>query len=292
VNLIVRQRIENVKLLIYGWKNILEKISRLPDTDRLSVLAATILLAYALARFIHLPEVEWGIQLPGLYLSITITIQTIVALLVATLTATGMDWLVRDHPGLGKQVTVEHWLLPALTALVIELPLFQLPSSPIWWVSFAFGGGLLILVMVAEYIVVDPEDIRQPAAAAGLTVVSFALFLVLASALRFSGVRLFLVLPALTLACGLVSLRTLHLRLHGQWLYLQGVVAGFVVAQLAAALLYWPLSPVSYGLVLLGPAYSITTWLGNLAVGERAGRTWLEPLIIMALIWGVALWIR
>lgn len=270
----------------------MQKTGRFPDTGRLSVLAGTILLAYALARFIHLPEVEWGLQLPGFYLAVTITIQTIVALLVAILMAAGMDWLVRDHPVIGKQNTLEHWLLPALTALVIEIPLFQLPFSPLWWIGFALGGGLLILVIIAEYIVVDPDDIHQPVAAAGLIALSFALFLVLATTLRISGSRLFLVLPELTLAGGFVSLRTLHLRLHGRWLFWQAATTALIISQLAAALHYWPLSPVSYGMLLLGPAYSITTWFGNLASGDRSVRAILEPAIILGLIWGAALWIR
>jgi hypothetical protein len=95
------------------------KHRHLPDPERLSILAATILLAYALARFIDLPGREIAVQLPGIYLSIQINIKTIVALLVAGLTATGADWLLRDHPAIGKARSFEHWLLPALTAWVI-----------------------------------------------------------------------------------------------------------------------------------------------------------------------------
>ena len=138
------------------------KTRNLPDAERLSVLAATILLAYALARFVNLPGYELAIQLPGVYLSVEINVRTFVTLLVAGLTASGADWLLRDHPALGDRSTLEHWLLPALTAWVIGIPLFQTPPGPIWWAGFALGGGLLMLVLVAEYIAVDPEDIRQP----------------------------------------------------------------------------------------------------------------------------------
>jgi len=270
----------------------IDRHTHLPNLDRLSMLAATVLLTYTLGRFIHLPQRELAIQLPGFYLSIQVNAVTFVALLVAGLTATGASWLLRDHPALVNQTTFEHWLLPALTAWVIALPLFQLPLNPVWWIGFALGGILLILVLIAEYIVVDPDDVRHQPAAAGLTAVSFALYLVLAAALSFAGLRLFLLLPALMLASSLVSLRTLHLRLPGQWAYAQAGIIAVITGQMAAALHYWPLSPVSFGLALLGPAYALTNLMGNLAEGEPAQQAIVEPGVVLFLVWGAALWIH
>lgn len=256
------------------------------------MLAAAILLAYALSRFVQLPGWEAGFQLPGLYVSIPINVQTIVTLLVAGMTATGANWLLSDHPRLGQKNRVEHWLLPALTAWVIGLPLYQMPLGPPWWVGFALGAGLLMLVLVAEYIAVDPQDVRQPVAAAGLTAVSFALLMALAISLRFTGQRLSLILPALTLAVGLVSLRTLNLRLHGRWLFFQAAVVALVVGQMGAALYYWPLSPVSYGLILLGPAYSLTSLIAGLEEGEPLRQAIVEPAVVLGLLAAAALVLR
>ena len=268
------------------------KTRNLPDAERLSVLAATILLAYALARFVNLPGYELAIQLPGVYLSVEINVRTFVTLLVAGLTASGADWLLRDHPALGDRSTLEHWLLPALTAWVIGIPLFQTPPGPIWWAGFALGGGLLMLVLVAEYIAVDPEDIRQPPAAAGLIAVSFALYLALCFSLRFAGWRLFLIVPALTLTAFLVSLRALHLRLHGQWAFMEAAIIALIVGQFAVAFHYWPLSPVSFGMLLLGPAYGLTSLIAGLKEGETLRQAIVEPGIILVLVWGVAVWFR
>jgi hypothetical protein len=268
------------------------KPQNLPDADRLSVLAATVLLAYALARLVDIPSRLVSIQLPGLYLAFPINVRTFVSLLVAGLIATGADWLLHDHPALNKRRTIEHWLLPALTAWVIGLPLFQMPLGPLWWIGFALGAALLMLVMVAEYIAIDPDDIRQPAASAGLTAVSFALFLALTVSLRYAEVRLFQILPALILAGYLVSLRTLHLRLHGRWLFVSSGIVALLVGQLTAALHYWPLSPVSYGLALLGPAYGLTSLIGSMEEGAPPGQAVVEPLIVLAVVWGAALWIR
>jgi hypothetical protein len=153
------------------------KPAHLPNIDKLSSLIAMILLAYTLARFINIPIHKYSLQLPGLFVSFEINIRTIVVLLVAGLTATGADALLHQHPSIKGNSTLEHWLLPALTAWVIGFPLFQLPLGPQWWISFGLGGILLMLVLVAEYITVDPNDIRQPVATAGLSAVSFAIYL-------------------------------------------------------------------------------------------------------------------
>jgi len=263
---------------------------RLPNADRLSVVAATILLAYAIARLIQLPEIELATQLPGFYLAAKLNVQILTAFIVAGLTAAGADWLLRDHPALHHRHTVEHWLLPALTAWAIGLPLFQVPLSLTWWIGFALGGAMLILELLAEYIVVDAQDERRGLAAAGLTAVSFALYLILAASLHFGGQRLFLMLPTLAIASGLVSLRTLRLRQPGHWALLEAGLGAMTTAQVAAALHYWPIQSVAVGLGVLGPAYALTNLLGNLAEGDPLRQAIVEPVVVVILIWGAAFW--
>jgi hypothetical protein len=267
------------------------KTSHLPKTDQLSFLAATILLAYAVARFIAIPAREVAVQLPGIYLSVTVNVRTIVAFLVVGLTATGANMLFQAHPSYKRKNALEHWLLPALTAWVIGVPLYNLPLGLQWLASFAVGGALLMLVLVAEYITIDPDDTHYAVAAAGLTAVSFALYLLLAITLRSAGLRLFLILPALTLSAGLVSLRTLHLRLGGRWQFLPTLVLTLINAQLAAAMHYWPISPITYGLILLGPTYALTSLIGSLSEGQYLRRAILEPALVLVVVWGTALWI-
>lgn len=259
-----------------------------PDASRLSIVSATILLGYALARFANLPLQEFGVQLPGLYLSGAINSSTLVTLLVAGLTAAGESWLLSSHPALHHHLTFEHWLLPALTAWVIGVPLFQLPLGTIWGIGFILGGTILMLVLIAEYIVIDVTDARQPIASAGLIIVSFTIYLILAVSLRYAGLRLYVILPALTIAAFLVSLRTLHLRLHGQWLFVQAGLVALIIGQFAAAFHYWPLSPVAYGLALLGPAYSLTNLMAGLQEGKPLRQAVVEPAIVLAVLWGVA----
>ena len=264
----------------------------LPDLGRISILAATILLAYALVRIIKLPSIDIGSQLPGFYFAVQINVRTAVAVLVAGLTASGAAWLLHDHPELKNQSTLPHLLLPALTAWVIGLPLAQMPIDLLWWIAFGLGGGILMLVLVAEYIVVDPNDLLHAPATVVLTSISFALFLALVVTLRVAGVRLFLILPAVAIAMWLVSLRTLHLRLPERWCYLQAGIIALIIGQLAAALHYWPLPPVTYGLVLLGPAYALTSLIYSLMKNVPIRQAIYEPTGVLLILWGLAVWIR
>ena len=263
-----------------------------PDAGRISILSATILLAYVLARIINLPGLELASQLPGFYFQIDINIGTVVAVLVAWLTASGAVWLLHDHPALKDKNLVQHWLLPSLTALVIGLPLSQMPLNAAWWVALAIGGAILMIVLVAEYISVNPEDVFHAPATVVLTAISFALFLALVVTLRVASLRLYLLMPAVFFAIGLVSLRTLNLRLHGRWALYQSLVIALFITQLAAALHYLPLQPVIFGLILLGPAYALTSLIYNIMSGMRFSQAITEPILVLLIVWGFTLWIR
>lgn len=269
-----------------------EQTHYLPDPDRLSVLAATIMLAYSLTQFVNFPSQEVELALPWIVFSIQINIQSVVALLVAGLTAAGADWLFRDHPALRGRSALPYVLLPALTSLVIGSPLNQLSFSWAWWLGLLVGGSLLVLVLVGEYISMDTEGVRQPLAAAGLTALSFALFLIFATSLRSENLRLFILVPLISLGAGLVSIRVFHLRLHGEWLLYESIIISFLVGQLAAAFHYWPLTTLSFGLLLLGPTYALNSLLVGLIEGNSLRNTLLESVAALFVAIFAAWWAR
>jgi hypothetical protein len=264
----------------------------LPDPARASILTASILLAFALTRVISSPHYDLTIPLAGFYVTLSLNLHTLIVLLAAGMTATGMDWLLRTHPSLEKGETREHWLLPTLTALVIGVALYSLPPTAIWWLEFGLGAGLLLLVFYAEFVAVDPTDARYPFATAVLTVLAFVIFLILAVALKASNARLFLVAPALFLGGGLVALRTLHLRLNERWEGIWAFGIAMVTVQLGAALYYMPLTPVRFGLGLLGPIYALTALAVSLAEGRPLRQSIFEPALMLALLCGMMIWFR
>lgn len=270
----------------------MDERSYLPDSDRVGVLTATVLLAFALTHLIQAPEFNLEIQLPGFFLLIPLNLYTAMSVLTAGLTATGMDWLLHSHPSLNGRPTYQWWLLPTLTTFVIGVPLSILPGGVAWGVGFAVAGTFLFFVFVAEYIVVDPGAPYYTIAMAGLTAVSYTLFFLLAVALRYTSARLYILAPALFLAAFLASLRILHLRLSGRWEYAWSAGIAFVCVQITSGLHYWPLSPIQFGLLLIGSLYGLTNLAINLAEDQPARRAVLEPAIIIGICWGLAIFIH
>jgi hypothetical protein len=264
----------------------------LPNTDRLSILAASILLAYALLPFIQLPERILILQIAGIAFEFKINFFTIIVIINMGMAAAGTDWLLSDHPRQANQRIYQHWLIPALTTWVIGVPLSTLAIGPRWWAVFAFGGFLLVLVLVSEYITVDPYDTRHAPAAVGLTAVSYALFLILTITLVAAGTRLYVLLPGLGLAVFFVTLRNMNLRLGSRWYFVWAAASALVVGQIAAALHYLPISPVRFGLIILGLAYSLASVAGSLEEGRTWRDLWLEPAIMLAILWGLALGLK
>ena len=269
-----------------------EDHQHLPNTNRLSVLAASVLLAYSLLPFITLPERELVLGVAGIVFNFRINFATLIAIISAGLAASGTDWLLRDHPRLGRQQTFQHWLLPALTAWVIGVPLHSLTVGLQWWAVFAFGGLLLVLVLVAEYIAVDSSDTRHAPAAVGLTAVSYALFLILTIALAGASARLYVLIPAISLAIFFVTLRSMYLRLNGRWCVAWAFGIAAIVSQISVALHYMPIQPLRFGLLVLGLAYALASVAGAVEEGRSWRTLWVEPAIMLAVLWGLAVGVR
>jgi hypothetical protein len=259
-----------------------------PDTNHLSVVIATILFAYALTPFVNLPERTLNFQIPGFFFVFRINFATIVSILAAGLAMAGSIWLVEGHPDHPRKNNFVHGLLPGLTAWMIGIPLSTLTVDLQWWVVFAFGGVLLTLVFEAEYIVVDITDARIGPATVGLTAISFALYLILAVSGKASSFRLYLFLPGLVMALGLVTWRTLYLRLGGKQSLHWAVAISLLVGQMAIGIHYWPLTPLRYGLALLAAAAALTSLAGGFEEKQPWRMIWIEPAVLMVLFLGFA----
>ncbi len=87
----------------------------LPDSNRVGVLTATVLLTYALTRLINAPGITVSIQLPGFYFAYPLTLGTAMTLMAAGLTASGMDWLLRNHPSMDSLPSSKITVVPTYT---------------------------------------------------------------------------------------------------------------------------------------------------------------------------------
>jgi hypothetical protein len=268
-----------------------ENRSYLPSTNRIGMLIASVLLAFALTRLIQSPRFTLTITLPGFYFAYPITLGTAITILAAALTATGMDWLIRDHPALGQKLNIEHLMLPTLTTFVIGAPLALLNGTA-WWIGFAFSAILLASVFLAEYITIDTSAPPYAFARGGLTALAYALFLILATSLRFSGARMFVLIPVIFIVATLIVLRILHLDGTDRWDFPWSLGIAFVCAQIGAGLHYWPLIPIQFGLALTGPLYALTMLSANLTENIPLRRAAVSPVIILGLAWVSAIFLR
>ncbi len=260
-------------------------IRSFPDANRFSVLSAASLFSLALTRLIDPAPYAIRVRWMGAGVVFSFHLYGALILLSATLTATGVDWLLRGHPSFRQGARVfEHWVLPFTTVLILGISLFYFPAGNLWWAAFGVGGALLMLVFWAEYVTLDPSDAAYPLAMAGLTALSFAFFLILLVALRYAETALLWESSATFFAAFFVTLRTLHLRLSGRWEVAWSLGIALIVAELAAAFHFFPLSPLRAGIFLLAPLYALTHLAALLGEGVPERQAALEPLFLLGVI--------
>jgi hypothetical protein len=272
--------------------------TRLPDFEYISVLGASLMLAFVLGQFVDLPPRTVSFGLFNVLVEFNFNTETLLALLTAGLAIAGMAWLMSAHPS-GKGVRgVQHWALPGLTAWVLSVTISSIPAGALWWVVLGAGTVFLVLVWIAEFITVNPEDENFRLAGNGLTVLAYALFLVLAINLRAVGTRLIFLLPAATLPVVVISARYLFIKLEAQDLldegnrrltFLAAGTVGAAAGQFAAVFHYFPASPLGFGLALLSPIYAANVLFGNLVDARPPVRTIAEPFVLLCLLWLAAI---
>lgn len=264
----------------------------LPNQERLSVVIATVMLAFAISQFIDIPVGSSQFSIVGIVIPLNINLSTVITVAIAGMTASGTDWILRDHPTLSGRSTIPHLFLPSITAWVQSVTLNNMADTPFKWISFTVGGIFLLVVILAEYIVIYPEDYRKPIATALLTALIYALMLVLTVSLDSSNQRLIISLPAVALGAGMLSMRVFQLQLDQNWPILPSLSCLLITSQIAATFHYLPVSSLSYGLVLLGALYFPINFTINLDQGTNPKRAVVEGGIPLLIIWLVALWLN
>ncbi len=267
----------------------------LPEINRLAIVAAAIMLAFALTQLVSFPAQKFSFNFLGIIIAFFLDFSTIITLLTAGLAATGMDWLIHSHQKAeeyqSRWIFLRHWIIPVLTTFVIGVALNTFAGTPLWWVSFVLGSLLLMAVFVAEYNVVAVDEVQHPLASVVLTGLSFALYLLLAIALFSANIRLYLRLPILAIGAMMVISRSLYLRL-AKWYPLWAIVCSLIVSEVAVGFHYLPLSPTQFGLLLVGLAYALTSLVTGMIESRVGMAFWAEPvvmltiMVIVSFIWG------
>jgi hypothetical protein len=268
-----------------------ENTFHLPKSERLSVITAGILVCYASLPLVQVPAREASFLLFGIVIALRFNFFNVISVITAIMAASGMEWLLFDHPSREGQNSLPHLILPALTAAAIGYPLGLIESGAAWWVILALGSILVVLVLVSEYISLEPRDIRYPLAMMVLSGTSYSLLLILTIAVRSADLRLYQMLLLLPPIYAFFSLRILNFRLGGRWRFEWTGVITLVITQVLIALFYWPLSPVRFGLLLLGPAYALIGIAAALEENPDLKKIFIEPIIMMGVLWVLAIFI-
>ncbi len=267
----------------------MQQARHFPNRDRLSVLTATILFAYALMRFLDLPARLVGATLFGSALNLELNGPVLMLTLVAALISAGSDTLIRSHPRFGARgarSTVSHWILPGATALVLGAALNRAPNAQVWLLELGVSALALIVVFVAEYVVVEADDPARDAAALVLTALAYALALLLFVLLRSLGAR-----AAISATTGGVTAAAIAWRLFllngapaGRAAF-YAALAGLVCAETIWALNYWRVSASGAGLMVMVPFYLSV----GLAQQHLAGRLTRRVRVEFAVVGGLGL---
>ena len=241
-----------------------------PDRDRAGALVALILIAYGLVRLIELPLQAIQFELFGVLIRVDFDARFVMLTLASALAASGVDWVLASHP-LRRPVGLEPRVLPGMAALGVGAILTGLPGWPAWPIGLALGGLLIYAVLYAEFVVWDPDDPRTATASLGLRWLGILLTVGIAFAVRAGGLRAVFSVPLLFAGTGLVCWRVLELERIRRAIWPYAVTAGWITAQLAWGLHYWPLQPIAAAL-LLGLAGYVSIGLGRAHLLGRAGR--------------------
>lgn len=255
-----------------------------PSRDQLSVLTAVIVLAYALARFLDFPARAIGGTFFGSALGLELNGQFLMMLLVAALISAGSDTLIRSHPAFAARAagsTIVHWIIPGATALVLGAALNGLPDGPVWWLGLGSSAVGLIVVLIAEYMVVDPEAPQREAAVLALTALAYALALILFVVMHSLSARAAISATVSGLvAAGLAwRLFTLHDAPLGR-ASLYAALAGLVCAEVIWALNYWRVPSSSAALMATIPFYISVGVAQQHLAGRLTRRVWIEFAIV------------
>lgn len=259
----------------------------LPNIERLSIVTATIMLAFALTQLVSFPVQDFSFSIFGIAIDFVFDFNTIMTVSTFLLAAAGMDWLIQSHPEKDRYqhrwAYIRHWIIPVLTSFVIGVGLNAFVGGLIWWAVYVLGSLLLFAVFIAEYNVVTADVYRNPLATIGLTALSFVLYLLLGIAVFSANIRLYLRVPLLGLGAMMVVTRTLFLRL-GKWHTLWAIVNCIIISEFVVGFNYLPLSPMQYGLLLVGLAYALTSMVTAIKESRKSWAFWGEPISMIVLM--------
>jgi hypothetical protein len=255
--------------------------------NRVLVLVALIALTPVALEVVELPTRSASINFLGSALSITLSTDSLLLVLMPVLTCAGVDWVLRDHPDVRAgeiPYLFPFWIAPAFAALALSWLLTRIPSWPLWIAVLLLGVIAIATLVFAEYVGLSPYARGYAVARLALTGVSygiaFALFTLIYSARERSVISATLtLLIAFGLSLDLMAPHIIGLSTAATF----SLVVGLVVGEAMWALNYWNISNWSAGVLLLAVMY-VMIGLAQQYFQDRLTRSVLVEFAVVAAI--------
>jgi hypothetical protein len=268
----------------------LGKLLTLSTRNRALVFLALMALAPVVLEIIELPNRRSTYNIFGSELSIVISTDLLLLVLLPALACAGADWVIRDHPDVRDgevPFLFPFWVAPGFAAFALATALTQIMLWELWIIVLFTGVFAIGLLLMAEYVSLSPNSRGYIFARLLLTScvygIAFILFTFIYGARERSLISATLtLLVAFGLSLDLLSPHIIGLRSA----MIQGVVISLMVGQATWAINYWNISNLAAGVILLTIFY-VLAGLAQQYFQDRLTRTVLAEFAgvsIMALV--------
>ncbi len=232
--------------------------------DRLSIMVSLVLLGLVLMLIVRLPTRIIQATVFGTPVTVALSSQLIMVLLLSALTAIGTEYIMRAHPHFGEGKVTGYsflfWILPTFVTLGAAwfTPLL-LKNLIAWLIGLAFTAAVLSSVVVAEYHTINPKDPSYTSARLFLNLVTYISALMLFTAIYQTKLRSIIsatVVIFFATLLGLALLRAEREATSSTWVY--SAICGLILGQATWALNYWGVGGLAGGGLLVLIFYFLT----------------------------------
>lgn len=232
--------------------------------ERVSLLISLVVVGLTISLVLDLPSRVVDFSLLGSRATFIFSGAWLFAILLATLTATGVESIHRTHPRVHHAHTQYSAILWVLPSLLVALAALAIPSfatiKPLGFAAVLLTAVLLNLVILGEYHTIEMEDRAYSISRLGLNLATYALAFVLFWPLYLLKLRAIMSAPVIVVVSTLLALELLRgteVRVSRTWLY--AFTVGLAMGELLWAMSYWSVSGLFAGVLLTVAFYILTS---------------------------------